>query len=169
MIDHIMSDAEKNSFINTNPTFNNHHVRLFSTAYREIFHSHYDTMYVNMWINQFPMGILIFLMDENMKQTQPFEFEFDNVMLIINKQIIQIQYEEILTLEQNIYYLPMTLIEIEEQKLANTKECCWNNLQMMKIKICINNMNWNKNNSIIRSCLCISPLCYHNKIFFSKQ
>ena len=165
-IDHIVFGAENDSLVKVfmNSIFSNYTVKFFSTKFKKISHSYYDSIIATIRIRQFPIGIFIFLMDENMERTLTYEFEFDNIIVTINKQIVEIQYSEILTLEQNIYFVPMALEEIREQNLVNTKNCCWSIEKTIKIRI--NKMNWNKNNlSITSAQLCFSPLCYYYRMF----
>ena len=155
MIDHITSEKSLFMKMFTDSTFCNHIIKFDSTYCATISHCNHDYIMI-LRFRQIPMGIFIYLTNEREIHIQ--QFEFDNIMVTINEQTIKIQQKEIFTLETNVYYVPMAL--------ANIKKCCWNNTIAIDIIICINNINWNKNNLSIRpTSLCFSALCYYNRIF----
>ena len=164
-IDHIILDSEQDSFVKmfTDSVFSYCIVKFFLIDFIKISQSYYDIIIATIRIQQFPMGIFIFLMDENMERSLPYKFEFHNIIVTMNNKIVEIQYSEILTLEENIYFVPMALDEIREQNLVNTKICCRNIVKTIEIRI--NKMNWNKNNlSITSAQLCFLPLCYYYRM-----
>lgn len=121
LIDHIMLDAEKSSFVKMfmnsefcSYDFNPYQIK---TVHENI--STFGCVGNSIPIYKFPMGILIYLTDNDMVQTYP--FGFSKIKMIVNEQNIEIQQKEIFVLEPNIYYIPLILEEMRNQNLMKTQ------------------------------------------------
>lgn len=152
MIEHILLEEEqltkiyerKNYFINFTQ----------KVTYNMLDHSS-SSVYTKIYLSVPPIGIFIYLMNKNYFHTKI--FEFDNMMILIDKENVEIQRKEILNLE-NVYYIPLALEKNMEQRIMKIKECCWHNL-FVEMVLQINNIKWDNETPW----LVISPLCYHQE------
>ena len=160
MIDHIYSNEKMYSFMAKfkYSEFINYVVNFApSLSWLTLYlvdHPHFTHVPINIFSPL--IGIFVFMLDDNKVCTLP--FEFSSIGIRIDHEVIEIQQKEIFRLEPNMYYIPMTLWRIMEQKIMTTKKCCWHNFET-SIMLQIKNISYDRKNDE-SSLIYYVPLCY---------